>query len=105
MLKYLIPLLFLCSCNKLEELTPEPSINHKSQVHIQSINAAVMLTINGIDTILYNNNKHIVQSFEVDTLKSVTILKLYGEKVTASIKHQGASYNIGEITYFKSYKF
>ena len=104
MIKYLIPLLLLCSCNKLEELTLEPSINHKSQVHIQSINATVMLTINGVDTMLYNNNKHIVQSFEVENLKTVSIFKVYGEKVTASIKHQGASYDIGEITYFKSYK-
>jgi hypothetical protein len=105
MLKYLAPILLFCSCNKMEELTPTPSEQAKSQVHIQSINATVYLVINGKDTVLYNNSKHIVQAFEVYTLKSVGIMKLYGEKVTASVKHNGASYNIGEVDNYKLYKF
>lgn len=105
MLKYLAPLLLFCSCNKIEELTPSASENDKSQLHIQSINATVYLVINGKDTVLYNKGKHIVQAFEVDTLKSVGIMKLYGEKVTASVKHNGASYNIEEVDNYKSYKF
>lgn len=105
MLKYIAPLLLFCSCSKMEELTPMPTENAKSQVHIQSINATVYLIINGKDTVLYNNNRHIVQAFEVNELKSVGIMKLYGEKVTLSIKHRGASYNIGEIDNYKLYKF
>lgn len=104
MLKYITTLLLFCSCNKMEELTQAP-VNTKSQVHIQSINATVYLVINGKDTVLYNNSKHIVQAFVVDNLKSVGIMKLYGEKVTASIKHNGASYNIGVVDDYKLYKF
>lgn len=104
MLKYLAPILLFCSCNKMEELTQAP-VNNKSQVHIQSINATVYLVINGKDTVLYNNSKHIVQAFEVDTLKSVGIMKIYGEKVTVSAKHNGASYNIGKVDNYKLYKF
>lgn len=104
MLKYIAPLILFCSCNKMEELTQAP-VNTKSQVHIQSINATVYLVINGKDTVLYNNSKHIVQAFEVNALKSLGIMKLYGEKVTASIKHRGESYNIGEVYNYKLYKF
>lgn len=100
MLKIIISILLLCSCSKIEELSPVPTYDsNKFQVHIQSIRAASVVTINGKSHIIDNMDKHFVDVFEVDTLHTLSITKLSGHKVTAAIHYKNTIRNIGEIKY------
>lgn len=96
MLKLIIPILLLCSCSKLEEITPTYDSN-KFQVHIQSVRSSSIVTINRKAHIIDNMDKHFVDVFEVDSLHTLSITKLSGHKVTASIHYKNTVRNIGEI--------
>lgn len=83
----LLAILFLSSCNKIEELTPDTNAKpaYLYSVHIQYKYATAVVYINDKPTYIGSKDTHGVKAIYINEPSEIIIIKTQGEKITASI--------------------
>lgn len=90
MIKYLtliLAIIFLSSCNKLEELTPDTNAKpaYLYSVHVQYKYATAMVVIGSTTHYIGSKDTHGVKAIYINEPSEIIIIKTQGEKITTRI--------------------
>lgn len=95
----LLPLLLLLfGC---EKVLPSPEFTHPNhvEIHVQVIDALVVLDVDGEEVIIDGRGAHLVKAFRYSEALRLRVVYVYGKKATIAIHDyiRGKLYEPGEI--------
>ncbi|MFD1770863.1 hypothetical protein [Sphingobacterium suaedae] len=99
-------MLSLTSCSKITDdaYSASPA---RIEIHVQSIDARALIVADGVTFKTDGTGSHRVDVFIVESLDTLKVHKLSGEKITVAVHDyiRGAIYNIGEVEGSEGFRF